>query len=96
VRFEAVLLAESPYASTHPEIGGAYVNAWINYVDPWGSIELAKTYARHEGWTDTTSPAISKVDRVDCKPDEIECYDAAVEHGYHLDIFTWEKDDADA
>jgi hypothetical protein len=92
VQFEAIPSPGGLYARENPEIGGAYVNAWIDYADEWGAVELARAYTRAEGLEEATPPQISTSERDACPDDAVQYYDAAMENGYSIVIYAWPRD----
>lgn len=79
------------------DVGGAYVNCWINFKDYEASEKLARLLIRDSGWVPIKKTAESVVKRKYLeKETDKQYYAEAVKYGYSLVFNVWPKDAEDA
>src|SRR5215208_4026538 len=79
------------------EVGGAYVNCWINFKDHAAAEKLAKLLIRDAGWIPGKKVNVSEVRKKWCKKESDQrYYSEALRYGYTLVFNTWPKDAKDA
>jgi hypothetical protein len=84
-------------AERFAELGGAYVNCWINFKDYEAAEKLAKLLIRDAGWIPAKKLKAAGVRKKWCKKkSEQRCYSEAMQYGYTLVFNMWPKDAPDA
>lgn len=77
------------------EVIGAYVSAYVNFLEVDGAFHLAKYYIEQEGWEideiDDEYYTIKSKD--DLEDDEFELYDECVEYGFSMIFNCYESED---
>jgi len=100
-RIEAIPTPENPESS---DVGGAYINAWVDTETLRDAEEIAIERIKEEGWSPikfehwelVCKDCYSKESHdKDALPDIIECIDTALEYGVGLLFHTWQIDAAE-
>ena len=88
---------KSKAAEKFPDIGGAYVNCWIQFKDLEAAEKLAKLLIRERGWIPEkrTDASIIQKKGLKTKKDK-QFYAEAIKYGYTLVFNMWWKDAEDA
>jgi hypothetical protein len=85
---------QSADAPDFSKIGGAYVNAWIDFPDPKGAEALARFYIQDAGWKDKEldlEPAW--IEDIDAEDERYQYYEEAFKYGSSLVFNTFPKDE---
>ncbi len=70
------------------QAGGAYVNAYINFNDPWGAQKLAQLYLQDAGWLPEETENVEKITGE--PPEEVrEHVEQAQRDGYAIVYNCW-------
>lgn len=87
----------SKTAERFPDVGGAYVNVWIQFKDFEAAEKLAKLLIRERGWIPVKTTEASVISRKGLKTKkDRQFYAEAIRYGYTLVFHMWPKDAADA
>jgi hypothetical protein len=95
--FRSRIKPNSEAAQTFRNVGGAYVNCWINFKDYEAAEKLARLLLRESGWIPekkTDESVIQK--RYLKKKKDLQYYSEALKYGYTLVFNMWPKDAEDA
>lgn len=88
--------SKSKEASRFSDVGGAYVNCWINFKDFEAAEKLAKLLIREQGWIPEKKTNESIIQKKSLKhKKEKQYYAEAIKYGYSLVFHTWPKDAPD-
>lgn len=95
--FRSRINPKSKEARKRSDVGGAYVNCWINFKDFEAAEKLAKLLIREQGWIPEIKTRESRVRRNSLKKKkEKQYYAEAIKYGYSLVFHLWPKDAPDA
>ena len=95
--FRSRLNPKSKESGRLSDIGGAYVNCWINFKDQEAAEKLAKLLIKEQGWIPETITDESRVLKKSLKKKkDKQYYSDAIKYGYTLVFHLWPKDAADA
>jgi len=95
--FRSRINPKSKEANRLKDVGGAYVNCWINFKDYDASEKLAKLLIKEQGWIPEKNSAESKIEKKSLRKKKAKQYYAeAMKYGYSLVFDTWPKDAPDA
>lgn len=77
----------------HPQVIGAYVSAYINFIDVDGAVELAKHYIESEGWEviSIDDDFYQLTSKSDLEKEHQDIYDETKEYGYTLIFNAYEE-----
>jgi hypothetical protein len=79
------------------DVGGAYVNCWINFKDYDAAEKLAKLLIRESGWIPEKKTEVSRVAKKSLKKKkDKQYYSEAIKYGYTLVFHMWPRDAPDA
>ena len=80
------------------DVGGAYVNVWVNFPEEEAAEVVAWFYIEDAGWIPESTLQTSWVDEEDYEEDDEyrECFLEAVREGSSLLFNVWPKDAEDA
>jgi hypothetical protein len=95
--FQARINRKSKAAKEFDDIGGAFVNCWINFKDFNASVELAKILIKSRGFIPEkkTDAWMMRKKGLKTKKDR-QFYAEALKNGYTLVFHLWTKDAPDA
>jgi hypothetical protein len=95
--FRSRIHSKSKEAKRRGDVGGAYVNCWINFKDFEAAEKLAKLLIREQGWIPEIKIRESRIQRRSLKKKkEKQYYTEAIKFGYSLVFHLWPKDAPDA
>lgn len=95
--FRSKINPKSKEARLRSDVGGAYVNCWINFKDFQAAEKLAKLLIREQGWIPEIKTRESRIQkRLLKKKKEKQYYAEAIKYGYSLVFHLWPKDAPDA
>jgi len=84
-------------AAKYGDVGGAYVNCYIQFKDYGAAEKLARLLIRESGWIPAKRTVASVVRKGDVKTKkETQYYSEALKCGYTLVFRLWPKDAEDA
>jgi hypothetical protein len=88
---------KSKAAEKFPDIGGAYVNCYIQFKDYEAAEKLAKLLIKEEGWIPEKMTDAWRVQKNKLKTKKHrQYYSEAIKYGYSLVFHMWPKDADDA
>jgi hypothetical protein len=95
--FRSRVNPKSRQAKRLGDVGGAYVNCWINFKDCDAAEKLAKLLIREQGWIPEIKTEESSIAKKPLKKKKDKQYYAeAIKHGYTLVFHMWPKGTPDA
>jgi hypothetical protein len=95
--FRARMKPNSETAKRFSDVGGAYVNCWINFKDYEASEKLAKLLLRESGWIPEKKTEESVVQKKHLKKKkDLQYYSEALKYGYTMVFNLWPKNAEDA
>lgn len=97
ITIRARIKPNSEATEKFPDIGGAYVNCYIQFKDYDAAEKLAKLLVRQRGWIPekTTDAWVLLKSKLKTKKEK-QYYSEALKYGYSLVFHMWPKDAADA
>ena len=97
ITIRARIKPNSEVAGKFPDIGGAYVNCYIQFKDYDAAEKLARLLVRERGWIPekTTDAWVLHKSELKTKKEK-QFYSEALKYGYSLVFHMWPKDAADA
>ena len=92
-----LLIQARPYTNNDEakEVGGAYINCWVNAKNQKSAIKIAKHYIDSEGWETISIEEVylSSRNYYDDEPDSQSCFDSARKYGIGAIFNTWAIED---
>ena len=94
ITIESLIKPKSEAAKEFPDIGGAYVNCYIQFKDYEAAEKLAKLLIRERGWIpkEVTEAWLLRRSRLKTKKQK-QFYAEALKYGYSLVFHMWLKDE---
>ena len=76
------------------DVGGAYINCFVNAASKEDAIIKVKEYINAENWEffQVKDIFIAKRDMYTDEPESLECYDEASQYGLGAVFYTWSKE----
>jgi hypothetical protein len=97
ITFRSTIRPRSKAAREFPDIGGAYVNCYIQFRDYDAAEKLARLLLRERGWTPEKRTDAWELRKSKLKTKkERQYYAEALKYGYTLVFHMWPKDAEDA
>ncbi|HEX6623589.1 MAG TPA: hypothetical protein VF064_07735 [Pyrinomonadaceae bacterium] len=88
---------KSKAAAKHEDVGGAYVNCYIQFKDYEAAEKLARLLIRESGWIPEKRTEASVIQKREMKTKkDKQFYSETLKYGYTLVFHTWPKDAEDA
>lgn len=95
--FRSRLNPKSKEVNRLTDVGGAYINCWINFKDFEAAEKLARILIREQGWIPETRTDESRIHKKSLRTKkQKQYYSEAIKYGYTLVIHMWPKDAPDA
>jgi len=97
ITFDSLIKPNSIAAKRFPDIGGAYVNCYIQFKDYDAAEKLARLLVRERGWIprQITDARLIRQSKLKTKKQK-QFYSEALKYGYSLVFHMWPKEAADS